>query len=75
MIEFRFCNMKPLPCGCRLKLSSGRGEYSDVHIFTPCKKHSPNTDPKYDGTFDDAIFLASGEWAKRNEEGKWVEFT
>lgn len=72
MIEFVFCNLKPLPCGCKLTLDSGIGSHSDVYTFTPCERHSPKTDPKNDGTFDDAVVLASGAWAKRNEEGKWV---
>lgn len=68
-IKFNFVNIKngenKLPCGCNLSFSDGRGQYSDVYSFIPCKKHSPISAPEKDGSFDGYYFSAGGNWIKR----------
>ena len=38
--EIVFVNYEPANCGCRVKYSNGRGEYSDSITIYPCDKHS-----------------------------------
>lgn len=39
--KITFVNGEPAKCGCRMELSAGAGEYSDVLYVMPCSIHSP----------------------------------
>lgn len=48
MEKLTFVNGRDAKCGCKVKVSDGYGEYSDVIHVTLCDKHSSKEEKKND---------------------------
>ena len=64
-MNITFCNNQAYPCGCRLHVSGGWGEYSDGITVELCEKHSPLSCPKEDAKKGGYVMSAAGSWIAR----------